>query len=155
MFIRRPSCPCIWLIFNASLWLLPLVLVHAGERTVPTQEEIQHWLTTNLATPPLFKEGDILTRKDLARGQPFLPPGYVEEFDFADVALHVSPSGNYIPHADYMAATEKFLDQTQLAPSGALENYVAGRPFSQDRISREDLRSGLKHGNCLSGDHCA
>lgn len=144
MFIRRPSCPCVWLILSASLWLMLLVLVHADERTIPTQEEIQRWLTTNLATPPLFKEGDILTRKDLAKVRPFLPPGYVEEFDFADVALHVSPSGNYIPHADYMAATEKFLDQTQLAPSGALENYVAGRPFSQDQISREDSRSGLK-----------
>lgn len=128
----------------ASLWLVPTTSTLAGEQSLPTQTDVRRWVATNLETPPLFKEGDVLTRNDLGKLRPFLPPGYVEEFDFAGVEFHVSPSGNYAPHPDYLAATEKFLHQVRLAPDGALENYVAGRPFSQEQLSREDSRSGLR-----------
>jgi hypothetical protein len=65
--------------------------VHADERTLPTQEEVRRWIATNLDTPPLFREGDVLTHKDLAKLQPFLPPGYIEEFDFTDDAWSFLP----------------------------------------------------------------
>ncbi len=132
------------LFLAASLWLPPIMPIHAEDRVLPTQEAIRHWIATTLNAPPLFRDGDVLTHKDLAKLQPFLPPGYVEEFDFPAVEFHVSPSGNYTPHAEYMAATEKFSRQTELAPDGALKNYVAGRPFSQEQLALEDPRSGLK-----------
>jgi hypothetical protein len=73
MFIRREFRPCLSLVLTASLWLVPVMLVHAGERTLPTQEEVCRWIATNLDTPPLFRKGDVLTHKDLAKLQPFLP----------------------------------------------------------------------------------
>src|SRR5262245_6852679 len=128
----------------SSLWLASPMSTLAGEKTLPTQNDVRRWVATHLETLPLFKEGDVLTRNDLGKLCPFLPPGYVEEFDFTGVEFHVSPSGNYAPHPDYLAATEKFSHQARLASDGALENYVAGRPFSQEQLSREDPRSGLK-----------
>ena len=131
-------------VLASGIWFMLATPARAEERTLPTQEEVRRWIATNPETPPLFKEGEVLTRRDLAKLRPFLPPGYVDEFDFAGVEFDVSPSGNYAPHPDYLAATEKFLHQARLAPDGALENYVAGRPFSQEQISHEDPLSGLK-----------
>ena len=117
---------------------------HAQEHTLPTRSDIQQWVETNLDTPPLFREGDRLTQADLDKLRPFLPPRYIEEFNFPGVRFDVSPSGNYVPHQDYLAATERYANQTRLTADGALENYVAGRPFSQALITRDDPQSGLQ-----------
>lgn len=112
--------------------------------TLPTQEEVRHWLQTTAETPPLFREGDTLIRAEIEKIRPFLPPRYFDEFNFPDVEFHVAPSGNYAPHPDYLAATEQYLNQARLSADGALENYVAGRPFAQTQINVDDPRSGLK-----------
>lgn len=117
---------------------------NAQAKTLPTRKDVVHWLQTAEGTPPLFREGDLLIHTDLAKVRPFLPPGYLDEFNFPAVAFSVSPSGNYAPHQDYLAATEQYLNQARLADDGALENYVAGRPFAQTQILPDDPRSGLK-----------
>jgi hypothetical protein len=108
---RTIPWPWFFFILVSSVWLILPTSTPAGEQTLPTHTEVRRWVATNLESPPLFKEGDVLTQSDLVKLRPFLPPGYVEEFDFAEVELQVSPSGNYAPHADYLAATEKFLHQ--------------------------------------------
>jgi len=117
---------------------------YAQGQALPTREDIQHWVATNLETVPKFQEGEILTQAELDKLRPFLPPRYVDEFNFPGVQFHVSPSGNYSPHSDYMAATEQFSNQTRLADDGALEGYVAGRPFAQALITPGDPQAGLK-----------
>ena len=131
-----------WLIV-CSLCVICSAPVHAQTRILPTRQDIKQWLATNLDTPPLFREGEVLTQADLDKLRPFLPPGYLDEFNFPGVEFSVSPSGNYAPHQDYLAATEKFLGQAQLGEDGALENYVAGRPFSQREISPDDPMAGF------------
>lgn len=127
-----------------ALWFLLSVDARAQKQALPAREDIQRWIASNLDTPPLFREGDILSWVDFEKLRPFLPPGYIEEFNFSEAEFHVSPSGNYAPHQDYLAATEQYLGQAQLAADGALENYVAGRPFAQAQITREDPLSGLR-----------
>ncbi len=117
---------------------------HSQTGALPTREDLQRWIETNLDTPPLFREGDVLVQADLDKLRPFLPPGYLDEFNFPGVEFHVSPSGNYAPHQDYLAATERYLNQARLAGDGALEGYVAGRPFAQAQITRDDPLSGLR-----------
>lgn len=116
----------------------------AQERTLPTRADIQRWIATHLDTLPTFQDGKVLMQADLDTLRPFLPPGYLEEFDFPGVEFHLSPSGNYPPHPDYMAATEQYANQTRLAPDGALEGYVAGRPFAHALINPDDAQAGLK-----------
>src|SRR6058998_3920100 len=38
---------------------------HSQTRGLPTREDIQRWIETNLDTPPLFREGDVLVQADL------------------------------------------------------------------------------------------
>lgn len=113
-------------------------------KTLPTRADVLQWLETEMNTPPLFREGDVLTRTDFDKVRPFLPPGYIEEFNFPQVEFSVAPSGNYAPHQDYLAATEQYLNQAKIAADGALENYVAGRPFAQAQIAVGDPTAGLK-----------
>ena len=117
---------------------------HADGPTLPTREDIQKWIETNLETPPKFKEGEVLKQADLDKLRPFLPPRYIDEFNFSEAEFRVSPSGNYTPHPDYLAATEQYSGQTKLAGDGALEGYVAGQPFSRALITPGDPQAGLK-----------
>lgn len=132
------------LILTSPLWLLLFTEIQARAQALPSRADIRRWVATHLDTPPLFREGDVLTQADLHKLRPFLPPRYIDEFNFPEVRFDVSPSGNYAPHPDYLAATERYFNQTRLTADGALEGYVAGRPFSQAQITPDDPLSGLR-----------
>ena len=135
----------LWL-YGTLCTLSPLLTTSARAQgqALPTREDIQRWIETNLDTLPKFQEGEVLPQADLDKLRPFLPPRYIDEFNFPGVEFHISPSGNYPPHPDYMAATEQYSNQTRLADDGALEGYVAGRPFVQALINPGDPQAGLK-----------
>ena len=82
--------------------------VYADGQALPTREEIQKWIETNLDTPPKFREGEVLGQADLDRLRPFLPPRYIDEFNFPAVEFPIFPPGNYAAHLNYLAATEKY-----------------------------------------------
>ena len=111
---------------------------------LPSRAQIQGWIAANLETTPQFAEGQVLSRADIDKLRPFLPPRYIDEFDFEGVEFHVSPSGNYAPHPNYLAATERYSGQTVLAEDGAIENYIAGRPFARALINPNDPTAGLR-----------
>ena len=52
---------------------------------LPTREDLQRWIATNLDTRPQFQEGEVLTQADLDKLRPFLPPRYIDEFNFPGV----------------------------------------------------------------------
>lgn len=133
-----------WSIVLLTLFMFLPFRSNAQDKAIPTRTDVVRWLQSDIGAPPLFREGDLLTQADLAKVRPFLPPGYFNEFNFPEVEFLVSPSGNYTPHQDYLAATEQYLNQARLADDGALEHYVAGRPFAQTQITLDDPQSGLK-----------
>jgi len=84
--------------------------------------------------------GTKITMQNWRQYKQFMPDGMIALFDGkyfwkmpADVEMRIGPSRDYMPPAGYMAATEKYGDQTQvvLLPDGRydLKNYVAGAPF--------------------------
>jgi len=147
LFFVKPSTKLLAFFLLLTSFFLSSIFVlqaHAQGSPLPTREEIQRWIETNLETPPQFQDGEVLTQTDIEKLRPFIPPRYLDEFNFAGVEFHVSPSGNYMPHPDYMAATEKYSSQTKLAEDGALEGYIAGRPFARALINPGDPQAGLK-----------
>ena len=109
-----------------------------------TQETVLRWVETFRSATPEFQPGETLKLDDLEKVQPFLPPGYFEEYDFPDVEFVITQTGDYPPHPAYREATEKFAGQTRLAADGALENYTAGQPFPNASLDTQDPESGIK-----------
>lgn len=127
------------LLLAGGVWLLP------GEsHAQTTRESVLEWAAQHRDTAPDFQPGDVLTHADLEKIQPFLPPGYFDEFDFPEVELAIAETNDYAPHPDFLAATEKYAGQTGLADDGALVNYVAGQPFPTDSLSLDDPRAGWR-----------
>ena len=100
--------------------------VHSQGQGLPTREDIQGWISTNLTTLPQFKEGDVLRQADLEKLRPFLPPRYLDEFDFPEVEFVLRPRAITRPHPDYLSATEQYSNQTRLAPTGRLRIILPG-----------------------------
>ena len=128
------------------------LLVWAGpswaqdERNAMTRETVLQWTQQYTDARPDFQHGETLGLSDMEKLRPFLPPGYFEEFQFPEVTFDISPPGDYPPRTDYLAATEKFAGQTQLAEDGSLRNYTAGQPFPAGQLDPADSTAGLKVG---------
>ena len=127
-----------------GVWMVVGGVVLAVDQGVPTREDILRWITTSQQVQPAFTPGETLTQADLDKLRPFLPPRYLEEFNFAGVELPITASGDYLPPRAYLEATEQYTGQTRLAEDGALEGYVAGSPFAHALFHPEDPQAGLK-----------
>src|SRR5262245_31285128 len=111
-----------------GFWAAPGGAAEGSQRAI-TKETLLQWVERNRQAQPKFKPGETVTAANREKLRPFLPPGYFEEFDFPEAEFAITPTGDYAPHQAYREATEKFASQTRLAADGALEEYVAGRPF--------------------------
>jgi len=75
--------------------------------------ELEAWLAAHADAPPdglspgRYGHGDL---HDLAR---YLPPGYLDGFDFPELALDVVETARYRPHRIYREATERFVDRAR------------------------------------------
>ena len=115
------------------------VILAAILGTPPSAEEITRdtigaWIAEEAyADPPLA--GTLIGVDDLDRLRPFIAPGYIEEFQFPEVSIEIQATSHYQPHASYREATARFAGQASIGADGVLENYVAGRPFSDQQIA--------------------
>ena len=103
--------------------------------TVVAQDDydaVLAWIEQNPADVTLAS-GSILNQGNAAIAQ-LLPPGYVEEFDFPDAKIEIAAPMNFKPHPIYEQASAKYADTATLSDDGALQNYVAGRPFSPQKF---------------------
>ena len=101
--------------------------------TAVTREEVVAWVATaGPAVPP--DAGRVLGHPDIEIVRMLKPPGWAQEYDFPELKLEIQPTADWKPHPVYVAATQKFAGQARLGAEGELENYTAGRPFSEDQI---------------------
>jgi hypothetical protein len=107
-----------------------------------TYDAVMRWLETNRGAKPQFGAGDFIRRGDIEKLRPFVPPGYYDELLFDDIVVEIQPTLDMAPHASFRDATLQYAGQTELAPDGAIQNYVAGRPFTEDRIKGAAPREG-------------
>lgn len=127
-----------------GVWIMMGGVVAAADQGVPTREDILRWIETTQEVQPAFSPGETLARADLDKLRPFLPPRYIEEFNFDGAKFPITASGDYPPPPAYLEATEQYTGQTRLNEDGALEGYVAGSPFAHALLHPNDPQAGLK-----------
>ncbi len=96
--------------------------------------DVASWLEANADAPidgiPAGSY-DIERLPDLAR---YIPPGFIDEFDFPELEVELTSTQHYLPHSSYLEATERFAGTATIDADGALGSYVAGQPFSPEQI---------------------
>jgi len=121
-----------------SRWMQVLsmaaLLASIGSVKAATHEDLIAWIEQPPALVPP-DGGSELTQQDMAVVRAYLPPGYAEEFDFDGLRMEIQARASYPGHQAYQDATAKFAGQATLSADGALENYTAGRPFSDEQIA--------------------
>lgn len=102
-----------------------------------TRADVDAWLAQSVvADPPAA--GSVIGEGEIASLHPWMPPGYAEEFAFPGVSVRIQATGDYPPHASYLAATQRFAGQATIGSDGRLENYTAGKPFSDQQLASAD-----------------
>lgn len=109
-----------------------------------TEASVIAWMHEYAHAKPEFKPGDVLTIKDVNRIRPFIPPGYIAQFDFPQFKMRIIAPRDHTPRKDYQACTEKYQSQVRLKPDRTLANYVCGQPFPDSSLSTSDPSSGMK-----------
>ena len=124
--LNRKNRVCRWLLAAGALgWSLGALAV--------TRDEVVAWIATpGPAVPP--DAGRVLTQADMETVRMLQPPAWAQEYDFPELKMEIQPTADWKPHPVYAAATQKFAGQAKLGPQGVLENYTAGRPFSDEQI---------------------
>ncbi len=96
--------------------------------------DVQAWLTKHAQAPA---DGLAPGKYDQARVQEFtayLPPGFIEQFDFPELDVEIEETRSHRPHQLYRDATARYGDQATISSNGQLEGYTAGQPFTREGI---------------------
>ena len=81
------------------LWAQTGVLAQGGDATTYTRDTFVQWFEQTKDAEPEFKGGDVLAHADLPKVQPFMFPGYFEQFEkWNDGSLQMEVAETY--HVD-------------------------------------------------------
>ena len=109
--------------------------------------EVMTWLEEHKTAPTDGLAPATYAQENLAELGNYLPPGYIDEFDFPELSLELTETQSYQPHPVYLEATAQFAGQASIGAQGKLENYTAGKPFSDEQIlDAEETAAGFMVG---------
>ena len=99
-----------------------------------SKKEIEAWLQSDVTVdqPPA---GSDYHASNISQLDPWIAPGLRDEFNFSEVLVNIQQTMDYPGHQSYRDATQQFAGQAQLGSQGQLENYQAGKPFSDEQIA--------------------
>ncbi len=101
---------------------------------LPTAALAQGATSEDVAAGLPFKQGDVIGFDQLENLKDYLPPQLWENreyFFYEGMEIKIGPTREYREAEAYGTATQKFKGQSRIGRDGALENYVAGRPFPE------------------------
>ena len=107
--------------------------VLAGE--VPSPDKLRAWIEADQVITVDLTPGRLLGIDDVDALAAVVPPGYIEQLYFPEIEVEVQAPTDLAPHAIYREATAAHAAASSLAPDGSLKGYVAGQPFTHDRIA--------------------
>ncbi len=108
-----------------------------------TYEDFVAWYEENKDARPQFVDGDVITAKDRALTDPFVPPG-LQMADFYGEPVTIRDAGDLSPPQHFKDATEKFRGQASIDENGAIQNYTAGTPFDRTGFTPGSREDGFK-----------
>ena len=124
-----------------TTWLSSFLLLALHATAAPAaddnsvhRDDLTAWLEADRDAEPPWSDGTVLKEEELEALRPFVPPGVLEEHQFPGARFTIQATRDYPDHTSYQKATLQFSAQTSIGPDGELENYVAGLPFSIERI---------------------
>ena len=103
-------------------WLLGAASPAAAEFSY---QHTLDWLEAGRDAAPEFAPGDTLARADLARIAPFVPPGFLAEFDFENFAAEIQAPQRFDAHALYTEASLQYGRTT--SPAGPFRRRGSAR----------------------------
>jgi hypothetical protein len=122
---------------NTLLGLVAAAFAFAGPAQAVGPEVTLQWLKENATATPAFKAGDVITFDNADVIRPFVPPHYQDIMIFDGMEVKIGETTDLSPHDVYKQATLQHQPQVSLAEDGAVENYVAGRPFDTSKFQPE------------------
>lgn len=122
------------LIFITLVVMFPY-FVNTSARDVST---VVDWLQIHSDAPTDGLAPGVYGVDKLADLSRYLPPGYVDEFDFPELSIEIESTESYLPPEIYRQASDKFLGQARIATDGALEGHTVGQPFSIEQITESE-----------------
>ena len=96
--------------------------------------DVSDWLQMNTDAPTDGLQPGYYGIEHLPELGRYIPPGFVEEFDFPELKIELSETHHYDAHPSYVEATRRFAETATLDADGALISYTAGKPFSPKQI---------------------
>lgn len=123
---------------NLYVPLTGILILCSSKLAALDYQAITAWLAETQAAPTDGLAPAVYGQENLTELGNYLPPGYIEEFDFPELSLELTEKQNYAAHSVYQEATEKFAGQATIGTDGKLENYTAGKPFSHEQILDAD-----------------
>jgi len=123
---------------SAKVRLLTCVLLLIAAQAAvaaPIREDLLQWLEEYRYASEGPPAGTTIGVENLDQLKPFLAPGFFEEFQFPELAIEIEGTYQYESPAVYQEATDKGGDRASLGADNSLENYLAGQPFSHERIA--------------------
>ena len=97
-------------------------------------QAVEEWLERHANAPVDGIVGGTYNREKLAEFSNYIPPGFINVFDFNELEIKLVATRTYRKHSSFDKATKKFEGQAQLQKDGQLINYTAGQPFSRAQI---------------------
>lgn len=138
--MKRKRLPAVAVV---AAFAVPL-LTHAADDPWQTADDYLAWFARNQVAEPQFIDGDVVTYEKGDVIRPFVPPEYQSEMIFEGMEVAIRDGGDLSPATVYQEATERYRGQPVLASDGALENYVAGRPFDPADFTPSSKEDGYK-----------
>lgn len=99
-----------------------------------SRADIEQWLANEITVDPPVAD-TTFDASNIESLYAWIAPGFREEFEFPELSVEIQQTMDYPGHQVFQDASKKFAGQATLGPKGQLENYTAGRPFSDEQIA--------------------
>jgi hypothetical protein len=123
-----------------SLVVLAFAFAMVGPAQAVGPERTQEWMAAQEGVEPGFAPGDTITFENADVLRPFVPPSYQDIMIFDGMEVKIGETRDLSPSDVYKQATLQHQAQVVLAEDGALENFVAGRPFDTSKFVPESTQ---------------